>query len=103
MGLWQKIFRSSGPADPAEICRRYAGMSDDELCQIRRTDLTEIAQKCYDEEVASRSRYQEMSEEDFWQLIPQNLGEVERRLYEREQTLRDRPEAPVFMLRVAPA
>jgi len=40
--------------DPEYLRRHYATLSDEEFAQIDRKDLVEVAQKCYDEEVARR-------------------------------------------------
>lgn len=40
--------------DVTELRRHYASMSDDALLAIERSDLTDVAQRCYDEEVAKR-------------------------------------------------
>lgn len=40
--------------DPAYLRRLYADLSDVELLDIDRRDLTEIAQECYDEELSQR-------------------------------------------------
>ena len=40
--------------DPAEIQKRFAALEDDELLDIERDELSEIAQKIYDEECARR-------------------------------------------------
>lgn len=41
--------------DPKELRRHYASLSDEALLDINRDDLTDVAQRCYDEEVASRN------------------------------------------------
>ena len=40
--------------DPDELRRYYASLSDDALLEIERNDLTEVAQACYDAELAER-------------------------------------------------
>ncbi|MEQ1886505.1 MAG: hypothetical protein ABL967_15680 [Bryobacteraceae bacterium] len=40
--------------DPQELQRYYASLSDEALLEIERGDLTEIAQSCYDAELAKR-------------------------------------------------
>ncbi len=40
--------------DPKDLRRHYASLSDEALLDINREDLTAVAQRCYDEEVASR-------------------------------------------------
>lgn len=40
--------------DPKDLRWHYAALSDEALLDINRDDLTAVAQRCYDEEVASR-------------------------------------------------
>jgi hypothetical protein len=40
--------------DATELRRHYAAMSDEALLTIERSDLTEIAQRCYDDEICKR-------------------------------------------------
>jgi len=42
------------PIDPDEFRRHYASLSDEGLLEIERDELVEIAQQCYDEELAQR-------------------------------------------------
>jgi hypothetical protein len=42
------------PIDPEEFRRHYASLSDEGLLEIDRDELVEIAQQCYDEELAQR-------------------------------------------------
>ncbi|HEV8040430.1 MAG TPA: DUF2007 domain-containing protein [Bryobacteraceae bacterium] len=49
--------------DPEQLRRQYAELSDEGLLSIDRNDLTELAQHCYDAEVASRGFDTESSQE----------------------------------------
>jgi hypothetical protein len=40
--------------DPKDLRRHYASLSDEALLEISRDDLTPVAQRCYDEELAER-------------------------------------------------
>lgn len=41
--------------DPQSLRRHYESLSDDELTALDRTELTEVARKCYDAEYAKRA------------------------------------------------
>jgi hypothetical protein len=43
------------PVDPEYLRKQYASMSDDALLAVDRSDLVEVAQKCYDDELRSRA------------------------------------------------
>jgi hypothetical protein len=49
--------------DPEEVRRGYAELSDEGLLSINREDLTELAQPCYDAEVASRGLHSESAKQ----------------------------------------
>jgi hypothetical protein len=40
--------------DPEHLRKHYASMSDDALLKVDRSDLVEVAQKCYDDELCRR-------------------------------------------------
>lgn len=40
--------------DPQDLRRQYASLSDEALLALNRNDLIEVAQRCYDDELASR-------------------------------------------------
>jgi hypothetical protein len=43
------------PADPKYLREHYASLSDDALLEIKRADLVETAQQCYDDEIGRRN------------------------------------------------
>ena len=60
----------SGP-QVQDLRRHYASLSDDELLALDRSDLTEVAQRCFDDEVASRKMAPAEEEEG----IPEEAAE----------------------------